>query len=121
MNIIQQIYDLKIVDKLAKRYASYIGQDNIDDFKQTIYCMLLEIPEKKLQSLYEKNQLVFYTIAIARNQAVNYRSTFNQHYNNDKLVFVDDITLVGRTSETNLIQSMSETNLSSENIIDYAR
>lgn len=99
--IINYIYDLKIVDKLTKRYASYIGSTNLDDFKQTIYCMLLEIPEKKLQSLYDKNQLVYYVIAITRNQAVNYRSTFNKQYNDANLVFTDDYTVV-ETSEMHL-------------------
>ena len=94
-SIVKYIYDLKIVDKLTKRYASYIGETNIDDFKQTIYCMLLEIPEQKLQSLYEKNQLVYYVIAITRNQAVNYRSTFNQQYNDDKLIFIEDYSITG--------------------------
>ena len=94
-SIVKYIYDLKSVDKLTKRYASYIGETNIYDFKQTIYCMLLEIPEQKLQSLYEKNQLVYYVIAITRNQAVNYRSTFNQQYNDDKLIFIEDYSITG--------------------------
>lgn len=89
--LIQQIYNLKIVDKLANRYKTYIGESNLEDFKQTIYLMLLEIPAQKLKSLYEKNQLVYYIVAIARNQAVNYRSTFNQQYN-DKTILLEDET-----------------------------
>lgn len=89
--IIEYVYKLHILDKLSTRYKNFVGQDNIEDYKQTIYCMLLEMSESQIVSLYEREELVYYIMAIARNQAVNPKSTFNKQYNDPKLQFVDYI------------------------------
>lgn len=90
-DIISYVYDLKIVDKLAKRYRTNIGENNIDDFKQTIYCMLLNMTEAQLVSLYERNELVYYIMAIVRNQCVNKKSTFNRMYNEQNIDYVESV------------------------------
>ena len=89
--IIEYVYKLHIVDKMSTRYKNLVGQDNIEDYRQTIYCMLLEMSESQIVSLYEREELVYYIMAIARNQAVNPKSTFNKQYNDPKLQFVDYI------------------------------
>ena len=89
--IIEYVYKLQIIDKLASRYKNLIGQNNIADFKQTVYCMLLEMYEQQIVSLYEHNELVYYIMAVARNQAVNPKSVFNRQYNDSNMQFKDSI------------------------------
>lgn len=90
-SIIEYVYKLHIVDKLSTRYKNLVGQDNIEDYKQTIYCMLLEMSEQQLQSLYSRNELVYYIMAVARNQAVNPKSSFNRTYNDPNLQFQESV------------------------------
>ena len=76
--IIQQVYDSHIVVKVAKRYLSYIQSVNLDDFCQHIYLILCELPESKLQELYEKEQLPYYIFYICKAQATNFAGKFHK-------------------------------------------
>lgn len=76
--IIQQVYDSHIVIKVAKRYLSYIQSGNLDDFCQHIYLILCELPESKLQELYEKEQLPYYIFYICKAQATNFAGKFHK-------------------------------------------
>lgn len=76
--IIQQVYDSHIVIKVAKRYLSYIQSGNLDDFCQHIYLTLCELPENKLQELYEKEQLPYYIFYICKAQATNFSGKFHK-------------------------------------------
>ena len=75
--IIQQVYDSHLVVKVAKRYSSYI-QGNLDDFCQHIYLTLCELPESKLQELYDKEQLPYYIYYICKAQATNFAGKFHK-------------------------------------------
>lgn len=89
-NIIQFIVTSKIVEKLANRFASLLG-NNKEDYIQELYLMILTIPEDKLISLYSRNELIYYIISIARNQAVYKKSDFNKIYNNQLIDVVEQI------------------------------
>ena len=89
-DIIEFIVASKIVEKLANRFSSILGS-NKEDYIQEMYLMILTIPEAKLASLYAKNELVYYIISIARNQAVYKKSDFNRLYNNPLIEVVEQI------------------------------
>lgn len=76
---IEWLQEEKLIEKLASRFASVLGGDK-DDFVQHVWLIVLEMPREKLNDLYDKNQLGFYIISIARNQALGAKSTFNKTY-----------------------------------------
>lgn len=75
--ILTEVYKSDILKKMANKYASKLKGD-IDDFVSHCLLIICEIPEDKLVRLYEQEQLYFYVIALARNQIVNIKSTFNK-------------------------------------------
>lgn len=89
-DIIEFIVASKIVEKLANRFSSILGS-NKEDYIQELYFMILTIPDAKLAALYTKNELIYYIISIARNQAVYKKSDFNRLYNNPLIEVVEQI------------------------------
>ena len=100
--IIQQVYDSHIVVKVAKRYITYITQGNLDDFCQHIYLILCELPESKLQELYEKEQLPYYIFYICKAQATNFAGKFHKiHDCKTNTIPIEDYLLSETLSECN--------------------
>lgn len=85
--ILTDICNSGLVNKIANRYSSYIQEFNLDDFVQTIYLFLCDLPEEKLVELYNNKELDYYIIAIVRNQAINTKSKFNLVYNNQVIEY----------------------------------
>lgn len=83
-DILNYLLSQKLIEKLASRFSSQIGQ-NKQDYIQDMYLTLCEIDEKKLMHLFEKGELIYYIISICRNQAVYKKSKFNQTYNSPML------------------------------------
>lgn len=81
--IIEDVLKSGLIDSLTTPLISYIGLENIEDFKQDMYLILLELPSTKLEELFNNKELDFYIISIARNQARNKKSKFNKLYNRD--------------------------------------
>lgn len=78
-DIINYIYKLRVVEKSATRFASVLGNYK-DDFIQYIYLQILEIEESKLIELFSKGELVYYILAICRNNALGkYSAFFKEH------------------------------------------
>ena len=90
--IIEEIYHSNIVLKVAKRYSSYI-QGNLDDFCQHIYLTLCELPESKLQELYDKEQLPYYIFYICKAQATNFSGKFHKIHDCKNNVTIEDYLL----------------------------
>lgn len=76
-DIIQHIISLQIVEKLTSRFSNIL-KEYCDDFKQYIYLQILEMEESKLIELYNKNELIYYIIAVARNNALGSNSKFRK-------------------------------------------
>lgn len=74
--IIEEVYNSHIIIKFAKRFISFIS-GNLDDFCQSIYLILCELPDSKLQYLYDNQQLVYYIYYIVKAQATNPSSKFH--------------------------------------------
>ena len=68
----------KIVFKLLS--SSKNRFDAPDDLIQDIYLLLLEKDDNLIISLYEKNQLGFYLLKIARNQLLSQNSPYYTQY-----------------------------------------
>lgn len=78
-SVLSYIYDTKLIERIASAYWSKIGELK-EDYVQYIWLLVCELPEDKLVSLFNKNQLDFYIYSIARNQAWNDKSSFNKLY-----------------------------------------
>lgn len=87
--VIEYIYNLKIVEKCASRFSNIIGQYK-EDFIQYIYLQLLEIPEDKLLDLFSKGELVYYIIAISRNNALGRYSNFFKEIREKNIELYED-------------------------------
>lgn len=77
--IIQNIIDMKIVDKIGRSYQKYLN-DEKDDYLQDLWLKILEMPEDKIIKLYNSNELVYYLLAVTKNDIFNKYSTFNKKY-----------------------------------------
>lgn len=87
--IVEYIYSLKIVEKCASRFGNIIGQYK-DDFIQYIYLQILELPEEKLIDLFSKGELVYYIIAISRNNALGRYSSFFKEMKEKHVIQYED-------------------------------
>lgn len=76
---IKYLMDKKLVQRLGGHYQSYL-KDNREDFEEDLWEIILNIPEDKLNTLYQNKQLDFYILSIARNQITNDKSNFNKLY-----------------------------------------
>ena len=89
--VIDAIISLNVVEKLANRYFSALG-NNKEDFIQHLYLIILEMPEERLIRLYDKGELVFYLMRIGRNQALYPKSDFNKNFNDPHIIYKEDLT-----------------------------
>lgn len=88
--IIQEIYHSELVDKVTSSFSSWL-KNNKEDFVQEIYLMILQIPEDRLISLYTKGDLYFYIVRIMKNQCFYYKSVFNKKYNDDRILYYENL------------------------------
>lgn len=79
--IIEYLNRLQVIEKCASRFSNLIGQYK-SDFIQYIYLQLLEMDESKLNSLFKKGELIYYTIAMCRNNAIGLYSPFKKSNSN---------------------------------------
>lgn len=77
--IISKLYTknipMKVYNKLKNKLNSF---DDIEDYKQEMYLMLLETPEDKILDLEEQGKLDDYFARICINQLVNYKSKLHK-------------------------------------------
>ncbi len=78
-NIIEYIISMKLVEKLSSKYLHYLKGDR-DDFIQEMYIIILTIPQEKIITLFNNNDLVRYIIQIVKNQLFNKHSKFSVKY-----------------------------------------
>lgn len=86
--IINHITTTQIVEKLANRFSSVLN-DCKEDFIQYIYLQILELEEEKLQHLSKNNELGYYIIAIARNNALGMNSKFWRTHVDSNLEYIN--------------------------------
>lgn len=90
--IIEEIYNTGDIITIANTWADkkYIKSSDREQFKSELYLILCEMPEEKIKRLYDKKQLMFYIIAVAKNQATNYKSKFNKMFRDKKMIYVKE-------------------------------
>lgn len=85
-NIFNEIYKKKIPDKISSMNADKFREtEDIDDYIQEMYLILLSIDEKKIKDLYEEKKLEDYFAKICYNQLKNAKSTYNTLMENNIL------------------------------------
>lgn len=87
--IINYIIKLKVIEKASLRYASML-YDYRDDFIQQVYLQILQMPEDKLLELFNKNELIYYILAVCRNNAINQYSDFAKIHLQKNTVSIED-------------------------------
>lgn len=94
--IITEIYNNNLIEKLSNTFTSKIGLYK-EDFTQHLYLILCEIPEEKLIGLYERKELDYYLYYISKAQAFNDKSEFwKEHKGRLDIEFsLDDINYTG--------------------------
>lgn len=87
--ILDYLIKLQVVEKTSSRYNSILG-DYKDDFIQYIYLQILELPDEKLIALFEKNELIYYILAICKNNALGKYSNFMKTHKQKNTVSIED-------------------------------
>lgn len=80
--IIEELFNNGTVEKIVYKLLSSSKNrfDAPDDLIQDIYLLLLEKEDELVISLYNKNQLGFYLLKIARNQLLSKNSPYYTKY-----------------------------------------
>lgn len=81
-DVIEELSKEGIVEKIVYKLLSSSKNrfDAPDDLIQDIYLLLLEKEDELVISLYNKNQLGFYLLKIARNQLLSQNSPYYTKY-----------------------------------------
>lgn len=90
--IINDVYKNKTIHNIALNWVrkKYIKESDLTQFESELLLVLCEMPENKLKNLYSKNELVYYMLVVARNQATNYSSNFNKLFRDKHIEYVYD-------------------------------
>lgn len=86
--VINYLLNKQLIERLGTTFQSYLGND-VQDFVQDMWEIVLNIPEEKLVGLYERKELDYYLLKIAKLQAVNENSKFHKLYNNKYITFIE--------------------------------
>lgn len=80
--VIEELVKDNVVEKIVYKLLSSSKNrfDVPQDLIQDIYLLLLEKDDELIISLYEKNQLGFYLLKIARNQLLSQNSPYYTQY-----------------------------------------
>lgn len=102
--IFNYVKGLCLPEKMANKFNSrFKNTQDKYDYIQEMYLILLEVPDDKLQGLYERKELPNYFSQICLNQITNHHSKFNKKY---------------QTYNTNII-SLDKPDINSDNDSDY--
>lgn len=77
--IIQYVIDSEIIPKCTAKW-DHPTKGYRNDMMQDIYLILLELPEERLQRLYDNNELLYYVASICRNQFMSKKSQLRKKY-----------------------------------------
>lgn len=80
--VIEELVKDNVVEKIIYKLlpSSKNRFDAPDDLIQDIYLILLQKDDKLVVDLYNKNQLGFYLLKIARNQMISQNSNYYYNY-----------------------------------------
>ena len=80
--VIEELVKDNVVEKIIYKLlpSSKNRFDAPDDLIQDIYLILLQKDDKLIVDLYNKNQLGFYLLKIARNQMISQNSNYYYNY-----------------------------------------
>lgn len=85
-NIFNEVYKKKIPEKIGLMNKDKFREtEDIDDYIQEMYLILLSIDDKKIKDLYEEKKLEDYFAKICYNQLNNTKSTYNTLMENNIL------------------------------------
>lgn len=76
--IVTEIYDSGLLRELCENIG--VTSNDIDDFMQEMYMVLLEYNEDKIIEMYNKKQLKFFIVRIIQNQYNSSTSPFYRKY-----------------------------------------
>jgi len=77
MSIIEEIYTSEIFNEIINKYSH---PNYIDDAKQEIILILIDLGDEKLKEIKEKKYLTFFIIRIIKNQLASATSPFYTKY-----------------------------------------
>jgi len=87
--ILISVYEDKMYNNYARKFYPHL----VDEMVAEMVFSLLLLDDRKLENLYNNNELKYYCIAIIRNMAYNKHSPFRKNYVNDN-VEIDNIDIV---------------------------
>lgn len=76
--IVTEIYESGILRELCENIR--VSSNDMDDFLQEMYMVLLEYNPEKIVEMYEKKQLKFFMVRIIQNQYNSKTSPFYRKY-----------------------------------------
>lgn len=90
--IINELYRKNIIKDIIYKYSE--SKDNLDDFEQDLYILLLQIPTDLLNELYTTGKLINWISATARRQIKSktsyYYKTYKEFQDRSNDIYVDE-------------------------------
>lgn len=94
----QNVIDHMIKDPFYEQVLFKFFETNktyLDEFRQELWLILLQLDENKLITLYNKNEIKYFYIGIIKNQLISNRSPFHRKFRMSTTIeFEDDNTLL---------------------------
>lgn len=94
--IIEAIAKDRMVETMVTNIAHKPMSADLQDLSQMVYLILLEYDEKKLQDLWENNQMHFFIARIIINQYNSVNSPFHTIFRKFRLMVDEEIQLSGK-------------------------
>lgn len=106
--IVEFIYKTIDVKRLIRMYCKSNGNIAISDFEQTIYLILLEYDNEKMNIIYDQNKLYHFLVGIIRNQNMDPYSVYNKHHKPLKIDWYKYITELEIERDQELLNDVEE-------------
>ena len=106
--IIEAIAKDRMVETMVTNIAHKPMSADLQDLSQMVYLILLEYDEKKLQDLWEHNQMHFFVARIIVNQYDSVNSPFYTIFRKFRRMIDEDISVAkGKEIDTNYLDIMN--------------
>ena len=106
--IVEAIAKDRMVETMVTNIAHKPMSADLQDLSQMVYLILLEYDEKKLQDLWEHNQMHFFIARIIINQYDSVNSPFHTIFRKFRLMVDEDISVaMGKGVDINHLDIMN--------------